>query len=79
MNDVEKSAITYGKALAQPIRAFDVLEPKAGWFERMPIKLLQKSYRLPDAQESRQRPQGLDKQAEPWFRLQQLVQSTKNV
>jgi hypothetical protein len=45
MNDVEKSVVIYGKALTQAIKAFDVLEPKAGWFERMLIKLLRKSYR----------------------------------
>ena len=45
MTDVEKSVITYGKGLTQAIKAFDVLEPEAGWLERLLIKLLRKSYR----------------------------------
>lgn len=43
--DVTQEIIKTGKAYAQAIRAFDVLEPKAGWFEKIQIKLLRYSYR----------------------------------
>ena len=35
----------YGRALVKILQAFDVLEPKARWFERLLIKLLRGTYR----------------------------------
>ncbi len=43
MNE-KQQAITYGKALIAVLNAFDMLETKAGWFEKLLIRLLRKTY-----------------------------------
>lgn len=43
--DEKEKILRYGRALAAAIRAFDVLESNAGWFERPLIRLLRHSYR----------------------------------
>ena len=42
---VVDSVVIYGQALAQALRAFEVLETRAAWFERVLIKLLRLTYR----------------------------------
>ena len=37
--------VTYGQALAKTLQAFDTLKKKAGWFERLLIRLLRVTYR----------------------------------
>lgn len=44
-NPTRENVIRQGRALAAAIRAFDVLEPKAGFVERWLIRLLRYSYR----------------------------------
>lgn len=44
MNEVSTDVIKTALAYAQAIRAFQILEPKAKWFEKMLIRLLRKSY-----------------------------------
>lgn len=37
--------VATGRALAGALRAFETLEPQAGWFERQLIRLLRATYR----------------------------------
>ncbi|GIK40351.1 MAG: hypothetical protein BroJett011_41840 [Chloroflexota bacterium] len=37
--------IVYGQALAEILQSFDVVEAKAGWFEKLLIRLLRATYR----------------------------------
>lgn len=37
--------LRYGRALAAALRAFAVLESRAGWFERLLLRLLRATYR----------------------------------
>lgn len=37
--------LRYGRALAAALRAFEVLESRAGWFERLLLRLLLATYR----------------------------------
>ena len=43
-NQTISTVVAYGQALADAIRAFRILEPKAGWFERLQIRLLRATY-----------------------------------
>ncbi len=43
--DTKKQAVKYGRALIATLKAFDVLEDRAGWFERLLIRLLRSTYR----------------------------------
>ena len=44
-SDPTSQAIIYGQALAATLRAFPILESRAGWFERQLIRLLRATYR----------------------------------
>lgn len=37
--------LRYGRALVAALRAFEVLESRAGWFERLLLRLLLATYR----------------------------------
>lgn len=41
----KETVIVQSRALAAALRAFDILESRAGWFERLQIRLLRASYR----------------------------------
>jgi len=42
--DMREKTLLYGKSLVWCLRGFDILYPKAGWFERLLISVLRKSY-----------------------------------
>ena len=44
-DSTEQQVLKYGQALTATLLAFDVLEKKAGWFERLQIRLLRITYR----------------------------------
>ena len=44
-DDTPDEAITYSRALVKALQSYEVLESKAGWFERLLIKLLRTTYR----------------------------------
>lgn len=44
-NTPRDSAIIHGRAVVSVLRGFEVLEKKAGWFERLLIRILRYSYR----------------------------------
>lgn len=43
--DPSLEIIAYGQALVKILQGFETLKPKAAWFERLLIKLLQTTYR----------------------------------
>jgi len=42
--DAQESVINYGQGLIKILQGFKIVEPNAGWFERVLINLLQVTY-----------------------------------
>ncbi len=45
MSETTETVIEYAQVLVAALRTFDVLESRAGWFERLLIRLLRATYR----------------------------------